>query len=241
MRSKVFVLLVALVMVLGVVRAEAATTEDYLEAAGAKLWRGVVNTFTGWVELPAQTCKGYRNGFMGDENNKVCGVVAGLLKGVYHTVGRTMSGVGELVGFWAADPESNDGVGIPLDAEYAWEEGTDYDMYDPNFADATLKPIGDKGLRGLGNTLFGIVEVPGQIVKGIKEGAPDAGIVKGLWYFLSREIGGIFDITTFLLPNPADTKGLAYDEKWPWSALGDSLERPAPQPEVPAQQPEVIE
>ena len=37
-------------------------------------------------------------------------------------VGRTMSGAGDVVGFWAADPKSNDGVGIPLNAEYAWEE-----------------------------------------------------------------------------------------------------------------------
>jgi len=70
---------------------------------------------------------------------------------------------------------------------------------------------------------FGVVEVPGQIVKGVKAGAPDLGIIKGLWYWFSREIDGVYDVVTCLVPNPEDTKALPFDEKWPWSALGDSV------------------
>ncbi|HNX90620.1 MAG TPA: hypothetical protein PKG81_02050, partial [Candidatus Omnitrophota bacterium] len=151
----------------------------------------------------------------------VGGAFLGIFRGVYHGVGRTVSGAGELTGFWAADPDNNDRISIPLDAEYAWEEGTHYSCIDPDFGEATLAPIGNKLLRGLGNALFGVIEVPGQIAKGINEKAPDAGIVKGIWFFLSREMDGAVDVASFFLPNPPDNKGYPFDEKWPWSAMGD--------------------
>jgi putative exosortase-associated protein (TIGR04073 family) len=104
-----------------------------------------------------------------------------------------------------------------------WEDGTHHDIFKPDLMEGAVRPVGNKLLRGLGNGIFGFAEFPGQIVKGVKAGAPDLGIVKGLWYWLSREIGSVYDVTTFLLPNPADTKGLAFDEKWAWSALGDNV------------------
>lgn len=201
----------------------AATGNDYLQGAGDRLWRGAVNTLTGWVEFPMQISKGWNRGFNGDENNKLGGALVGIFAGVGHTLGRTISGMGDLAGFWAAAPENNDGIGTKLDAEYAWEEGTAYDMFDPNFGDATLKPIGNKFLRGAGNCLGGFLEFPGQIVKGIQLGAMDLGIVKGFWYWMSRQVDGTFDVAGCLFPNPEDTKGLAFDEKWPWTALGDGM------------------
>ena len=203
--------------------AQAATTEELMTGMGHKLWRGAVNVLTGWVELPAQIVKGYNRGFAGDENNKAMGGFFGIFTGVWHAAGRTISGAAELAGFWAADPESNEGIGVPLDAEYAWEEGTHYNLCDPNFQEGTLAPMGHKLSRGLGNGLAGFLELPGQIMKGIKGKAPDLGIVKGLWYWYSREIDGCYDIVTFLLPGPGDTKALPFDEKWPWSAFGDSM------------------
>jgi putative exosortase-associated protein (TIGR04073 family) len=128
-----------------------------------------------------------------------------------------------MAGFWAADPANNEGVGVPLQTTYAWEEGAPYDMAKPDLETATIKPVGNKLGRGLGNALLAFLELPGQVVKGVKLKAPDAGIVKGLWYWYSREIDGIYDVCTFWLPNPKDTKALAFDEKWPWSALGDNM------------------
>jgi len=202
------------------------------EAASDELWNGmvqkfitgVVNTFTGWVEIPAQTVKGYNDGFMGDTENMVVGSIAGLVEGVYHGIGRTVSGVADMGTFWAADPEDYREVGIPLDSDYAWEEGTAYEYFQPDFSEATLVPMGNKLVRGLSNSFLGVVEVPGQIAKGVNEGAYDLGIVKGIWYFLSRQAHGAKDLTTFFLPNPVETKALAFDEEYPWEALTDRLE-----------------
>lgn len=222
MVKKIACILVVSVLLMSASVAHAAS-DELLPGMGQKLFRGVVNLLTGWVEIPVQIVKGYNRGFMGNENNKILGVVGGVFKGIGDATGRTLSGVGDVAGFWAADPESNEGIGIPLDAEYAWQEGTAYDIFDPNLVDGAVVPIGKKLLRGIGNTVFGIVEIPGQIVKGVKEGALDLGIIKGVWYFASREMDGAADIYTFYMANPADTKGLAFDEKWPWSALGDSV------------------
>ncbi|MFC1577339.1 exosortase system-associated protein, TIGR04073 family [Candidatus Omnitrophota bacterium] len=220
-RAMVCLLVIAMLLAAGTAHAD-YKREEYLNGVGRKLWRGVVNTCTGWIELPNQILKGYERGFIKKEY-KIVGAFVGIFTGVTHTVGRTLSGVSDLAGFWAADPPNNRGVGIHLDGEYAWYEGTPHSMFDPNFEQATLWPIGRKISRGVGNSVFGFLELPGQIIKGTKESAPDLGIVKGLWYWYSRQVDGAYDICTFLLPNPSDTKGLDFDEKWPWSALGDSI------------------
>ncbi|MBU1084162.1 MAG: exosortase system-associated protein, TIGR04073 family [Candidatus Omnitrophota bacterium] len=200
-----------------------AASDDLLTGMGQKLFRGVINVVTGWVEIPAQIIKGYDRGFNGNENNKIVGLVVGVFKGLGDATGRTLSGVADVAGFWAADPDSNEGIGIPLDAEYAWQEGTAYNIFDPNLGEGAFKPIAGKLLRGIGNTVLGIIEIPGQIVKGVKDGAPDLGIIKGIWYFASREMDGASDIYTFYMANPKETKGLAFDETWPWSAFGENI------------------
>jgi putative exosortase-associated protein (TIGR04073 family) len=201
--------------------ASAAETEKFIGGMGSKFVRGVINTFTGWIEFPAQIVKGFSRGFGGDPDNKLAGVFVGIFDGVWQAVGRTMWGFRDMAGFWAADPANNDGIGIPLDAEYAWEDGTPYDPWKPDFAEGTIAPMGNKLLRGAGDALFGFVEIPGQIAKGIKLRAPDVGIGKGLWYWFSRELDGIYDVVTFFVPNPKDNKGLAFDEKWAWTALSE--------------------
>ena len=212
------------VMFLASASASYAASDELVTGMGDKLWIGLVNTFTGWVELPAQIVKGYNEGFMGDESSKVLGAVAGIFDGFGHAAGRTFSGMTDLFGFWAASPETNDGAGIPLDAEYAWEEGEPYNIFEPTFTDGAVMPVGKKLVRGLGNAFLGVAEVPGQIVKGIQEGAPDIGIVKGLWYWMSRSTQGFSDIMTCVLPNPKETKGLAFDEEYPWDALVNGMQ-----------------
>lgn len=196
----------------------AAGAEELFSGMGKKLARGAVNTVTGWVEIPARVYYGYKSGSFG-------GAFIGIFSGIWRGAGRTISGAGDVVGFWAADPKSNDGAGIPLNAEYAWEEGTKYDLMKPSFAEATLNPIGNKLGRGLGNSLLGFMELPGQVLKGLKLHAPDLGIGKGLWYWYSRQIDGAVDVAGCLFPNPKDTKALPFDEKWPWSAAGDTLKK----------------
>jgi putative exosortase-associated protein (TIGR04073 family) len=223
MGKRLLVVCVVVCMVLGSAVSCYASAQGLAEGMGAKLLRGVVNTLTGWVEIPARIAQGYNDGIGGDKNNKVGGAFAGIFLGIWNGVGRTVSGAGDVVGFWAADPKSNENTGIPLETEYAWESATPYYLSSPNFGEATIVPMGNKLGGGLGNGFLGFVELPGQIMKGLKLHAPDLGIIKGLWYWYSREIDGICDIVSFILPNPKDTKALAFDEKWPWSALGDTL------------------
>jgi hypothetical protein len=126
----------------------------------------------------------------------------------------------ELFGFWAANPADNDGVGVPLDAEYAWEEGTQYSIFEPTFEEG-VKPIGRKLARGIGNGLLGILEVPGQIKKGANDGNVAKGIGKGVYYWFSRGVYGFSNFATCLVPNPPDNPGIAFDEEWPWDALSE--------------------
>lgn len=222
-KNIVGVLLVFCIVVSPLGEARAAGTEEFIGGMGEKFVRGIVNIFTGWIEVPAQIIKGYNRGLGGDEGNKLGGAFVGIFSGVWYGLGRTFSGFKEMAGFWAADHKDYDGVGIPLEADYAWQAGEPYHFSDPSFSKATIAPMGNKLVSGVCDTVFGFVELPGQFAKGVKLRAPDAGIGKGIWYWFSRELDGIYDAVTFLLPNPKDTKGLAFDEKWPWSALGDSF------------------
>ncbi|NQT06729.1 MAG: exosortase system-associated protein, TIGR04073 family [Candidatus Omnitrophica bacterium] len=215
--------IVIAIMLVSFATAAYASTDEFVEGMRNKLWRGAVNTLTGWVELPTQIIKGYSEGFMGDETGKVAGTVMGIFDGLCHFAGRTASGLVDLFGFWTANPVDNAGVGLPLDAEYAWEEGEPYDMFDPNLMDGGVKPIGKKLLRGAGNIFLGVAELPGQVIKGASEGAPDLGIIKGLWYWYSREVYGFSDIVTVLLPGTKDQVGMPFDEEYPWDALVDNM------------------
>ncbi|MEA3306048.1 MAG: exosortase system-associated protein, TIGR04073 family [Candidatus Omnitrophota bacterium] len=221
MKKAVLVLFAAVVFSCSTVY---AATDDFFAGMGRKFTRGLVNVLTGWVELPMQTIKGYNRGFCGDENNKIGGSTCGFFKGIGHTIGRTAWGAVELVGFWTANPEDNLGIGIPLDAEYAWEEGEPHDCCNPDFTEATIRPISKKFLRGLGNSLFGFAELPGQIAKGFQEGAFDLGVGKGLWFWYSREIYGIADLATLIFPVPEENAGYRFDEEYPWDALADVME-----------------
>jgi putative exosortase-associated protein (TIGR04073 family) len=201
----------------------AANTEEFIGGMGKRFIRGVINTFTGWIEIPAQIAKGYNRGFGGNPNNKGVGAFVGIFDGTWMALGRTFSGFRDMAGFWAADHKTNDGVGIPLDAEYAWGEGAPYSLTKPNFAEATVEPMGNKLLRGVSDLLLGVLELPGQITKGIRIKAPDAGVVKGIWYFCSRTLDGAYDASTFLVPNPKDTTALPFDEDKPWDAMTESI------------------
>jgi len=226
MRKRLCGILIAMTFLFFATAATAnAASDEVLDNMMKKLQRGVINAFTGWIEFPVQVAEGFNEGFKGDENNKLFGVLFGVLDGVSHSAGRTISGVTDIIGFWAAGPENNENIGIPLDAEYAWEKGEPYDIFNPNFTDATLRPMVNKLFRGCGNGLFGFMELPYQINKGISEKAPDAGVLKGLWYWGSREISGISDVISAPFANPKDTIGITFDEKWQWEKPAKKIER----------------
>ena len=217
---------VALVAILFIVSASAAyAAGDTCTVIGEKCKRGLVNTFTGWMELPFQVKKGFNEGFKGDENHKVMGVVTGLVRGVFNSIGRTISGVVDVVGCWAVAPADNEGAGLALGAKNAWDDSAVYDIADPSLEVATFEPMGKKFMRGLGNGLFGIAEFPGQIVKGVKEGTPIAGIGKGIWYFVSREISGLYDLATMPFPTPEESLGIHFEQEWPWTDLCDNIKK----------------
>ncbi len=188
-----------------------------------KFARGFVDAVTGWVEWPMQTYKGYEHGvsFINKGNggwSKTVGVLKGLIfSGPGHAIGRTGSGLGEAFGFWTANRADNVGVGCPLDDEFAWEEGKPVSIFEPTLADG-VKPMGWKFVHGVANFLTGWLEIPGQIRKGYNKGATGMGIVKGLWYGVSRTASS-GEAVLFLFPNAKDTCGYAWEDQWGWSAL----------------------
>ena len=203
------VVLVVLLCVVFVAPAFAASELCFVQ----KALRGVLNTTTGIAELPVQIHKGIVNN---EGLGKVVGGFCGIFRGIWQMTGRIASGAYDITTFWAADPKDNNGVGVPLDAEYAWEDGQQY-----NIVKDGLNPVGEKAMRGFADLLLGVTEVPGQISRGMAEGNPVVGFVKGFWYFLSREATGIEKFATFFLPNPVDTKGCNFNQEWPWSAMAD--------------------
>jgi putative exosortase-associated protein (TIGR04073 family) len=182
-----------------------------------------MDTATGWMELPQQVIKGYREGYNRDRDRKIMGVLYGVPKGLWYATGRTVSGMLEIFTCLTLNPEHNEGVGIPLDSDYAWEEGIPYDFHDPNFADATIVPMGNKLKRGLANLLFGFMEIPAQVANGLQERAVDLGILRGLWFWMSREVSGAADIITVLLPGQEEQKGMAFEEEWPWESISANI------------------
>ncbi|MEE8359934.1 MAG: exosortase system-associated protein, TIGR04073 family [Candidatus Omnitrophota bacterium] len=208
-------------LLLGAQTAHAAS-DDLVEGMFQKLGRGVVDAFTGWIEFPAQIVKGYREGLTGDGQKKTFGAVVGIFKGISHSFGRTSSGISEILTFWAANPDDNEGVGIPLDADHAWQRGVPHDYLYPTFTEGTFEPMGKKFMRGLGNVFLGGVEIPGQMLKETQKGALDLGFIKGMWYWFSRTAEGFSDMFTAFSPNHVDEKGIAFEEEWPWDALSQT-------------------
>ncbi len=217
--GRFFVVVLAIMVFLSFTASAHAQADDLLDGMRKKLERGVVNTLTAGVEFPNKIIKGFKYGVDGEGNNKLLGGFVGICDGFKHTLGRFASGVTDVAGFWAANPANNEGIGIPLDAEYAWEDGEAYNLFDPSFGEATLAPVQNKFMRGAGNLLLCFLEFPGQVIKGSKEDDFGGGIVKGVWYTLSRAWHGASEMVTPCLPWPKDQMGVAFDQRYPWDAF----------------------
>jgi putative exosortase-associated protein (TIGR04073 family) len=99
----------ALILVAGTMAAApafAVDTGEYASGAGAKLGRGVLNTVTGWGEIPKQTITGSRE-------EGVLGGVEGFFKGIGLGVARTLAGAFEIATFWAPVPDKFEPVMEP--------------------------------------------------------------------------------------------------------------------------------
>jgi putative exosortase-associated protein (TIGR04073 family) len=200
-----------------------AANESIATGMVDKAVNGAVNLLTGWVEVPMQVYKGFDKGLNDIKRegpSKVVGGVCGFFRGVIHGLGRTAWGAFELATFWAANPADNRGVGVPLDAKYSWEMGEQYCIDKPTLPEG-CKPIGTKLINGVTDALLGIVEVPAQISKSVNDEKTNSnvfvGTLRGFWYWLSREVNGAANILSFLLPNPPENMGYAYNSKWPWT------------------------
>jgi len=224
MKVKIAILAFIMAIVFSCSAAEGAT-EDIMEGMWKKLSRGVVNVATGWLELPVQVVRGYKKAGEEEAGKNWVGALGGIFKGIGCAIGRTAWGAVELVGFWTVNPEDNEGVGMHLDAEYVWQEGRK-DAYGIFYdKEKDVGPLGEKLLRGLGNTIFGFAELPGQIGKGVENKYMDFGITKGLWFWASREVYGIADLLTLIFPTPEDNPGYYFEEEYPWDALADVMEQ----------------
>ncbi len=211
MRILIAVLLAVFVLTTGAYAASEAIGQGMVD----KAYNGIVNLFTGVLEIPAQMCKGWEKGL--DPINKespkaILGGAFGFFRGIAHAAGRTTWGVFELATFWAANPKDNVGVGIPLDSKYSWEAGEQYCITKPTLGDGVV-PVGRKFVNGFTDALTGMVEWPVQTTKG----NPLVGFCRGLWFAVSRELNGVANMATFLLPNPTETYGYGYHTKWPWT------------------------
>ncbi len=226
-------MLVAALMLAGSFNAVAAD-EEILPGMAKKLGYGLLDTVTGIVELPVQIVKGYDNGFgpiKNETGSKVVGTILGFFRGIGHTVGRTAHGVINVATFWAANRESNHGIGIPLDDTYAWEKGTRYSIMKPNLKEG-LMPYPRKLGYGLADGFLGLVDIPAQIAVGARSDNPatgvPVGIVRGLWYGVSRSIAGFGDAILFIVPNPAETYGYSYSGNLPWDGFFEDQAKETP-------------
>jgi len=203
-----------------------AATDSILEGMASKAVSGAIDTVTGVVEIPMQTHKGYKQGFKPIRNrsgSKAVGVVIGFFRGLGHATGRTVWGAMELVGFWTANAPDNEGVGVPFDAQYAWEAGQQYSLFKLSFAEG-VKPVGRKLVRGLADGVLGILELPGQTMQGAHQWHILKGVTRGVWFWLSREVYGLTNIVTCIVPNSKDNPGYHFDGEWPWTVLKKEME-----------------
>lgn len=196
------------------------------ERMGRKAVRGAVDLVTGIVEVPMQVYKGYDNGFGMIKNrpsSKAVGTVLGFFRGLGHSAGRVTHGGRELLFFWTADPATNQGVGIPFDAEYSWERGEQYSLFKPTIKEG-VAPIGRKLTLGLANAFTSVVEIPNQVVKANRDDNNVLiGAGKGVYFSISRGIYGATDVVGlfFMVPNQETTYGYPYSGLYPWSELSD--------------------
>lgn len=109
--SKVIIVFVA-TLLLAAYSLPAMAAEDYVTNSGNKLYRGVVNAVTGWLEFPKQIYVTSR------DDDLFTGLTYGTAKGVANTLLRTGAGGYETGTFFVPLPTDYDPLMAP---EYVWD------------------------------------------------------------------------------------------------------------------------
>ncbi len=91
----------------------AMAAEDYITSSGNKLFRGVANAVTGWLEFPKQIYTVSR------DDDAFTGVTYGAAKGVANSVLRTVAGGFEIGTFFVPLPSDSEPL---MDPEYVWDD-----------------------------------------------------------------------------------------------------------------------
>ena len=199
--------------------ANASEQDDSLTREGDKAVHGVINTLTFPLEFPMQCHKGHNRGLKGFGENPALSRLAGGIwgfvgPGTHKAAGRLWLGLYQLGGFWMLNPLSNEGYGLPLDGEYAF----DFDEPAQISCRSGLTLVGNRLRRGLLNIYWGtIAEIPTNTLTGFENHTPMKGFLRGSWYMMSRVWQGVSDTAGFLLPNSRQSIGYVFDIDDPWN------------------------
>ncbi|UZR30564.1 exosortase system-associated protein, TIGR04073 family [Methylococcus mesophilus] len=104
----------------------AAQADDYGTATSLKLGSGLSNLTTGWLEIPKNMIN------TSNQTNVLFGISGGLLKGLLHTVGRTLTGAVDFITF----PVPTQPIAHP---EFVWQKFSEETTYGPAFTAGTFK------------------------------------------------------------------------------------------------------
>lgn len=87
--------------------------EYSVKPASVKLWRGIVNTLTGWGEL-------FRQPIVMTQEDGIVGVPTGIINGVFMTLVRTGAGIVEIVTF-PVPLDEDLGYDSLMNPDYVWQ------------------------------------------------------------------------------------------------------------------------
>jgi len=224
MKSRGLCLMLVVLMMFSLMPISAeASVASILSGMGEKIEKGATNALTGFVEVPMKTFRGADHGMKGIDNkplSRSVGTAYGVIGGVGYGAGRTVSGLKDLAGFWAIDYPTNAGYGQMLDKKDAWQEESQAAYARPEVMDGMVKPDLDRGMRGMENVSFSVMELPYQTYLATRdESNPGLGIIRGTSYGLSRLYIGAMDMATFYLPQPKDTVGSTFESENPWKGF----------------------
>ena len=198
----------------------AAVEDSYVCGMTEKGAHGLASVVTGWVEFPMQIKKGYDRGVpsvAAPAASRSLSTLAGIGRGVTHTLGRTVWGAWELVTFWAPDHTSNADLLLLQDSAYAWQKGTMQPFACPGWRDG-FERLGLRLERGIDDFVGGFLEVPGQIKKADAAGNFWPGIPMGFYCMAARLVDGFGNIVLVGLPGPVDNLMVPFEEVKAWDA-----------------------
>jgi putative exosortase-associated protein (TIGR04073 family) len=104
----------------------AVQAEDYGTTTTLKLGSGLSNLAMGWLEIPKNMIN------TSNQTNVLFGISGGLLKGLLHTAGRTLTGAADFLTF----PVPTQPIAHP---EFVWQKFSEETTYGPAFSSGTFK------------------------------------------------------------------------------------------------------